>query len=118
MTTKHKTDTELAETFTQFAQKCTICTQWLIGDDEIATDPSHPWQIVHKDCIYLNDIASDIASDFDIDSVSDIDSASDIASASDANQPLIISEKSFLDTKKRKWSKSDDVLIPNKNQKK
>jgi hypothetical protein len=76
MTAKPKTEAELCETFTQFAQKCTICTQWLIGDDEIVTDPSHPWQMVHKDCIYLTDnnsnenpsvCISDIDSDIDSD---------------------------------------------------
>jgi hypothetical protein len=70
--TKPKTEAELHETFTQFAQKCTICAQWLVGDCEISTDPSHPWQIVHKDCI-LSDIDSNENSTHLI-CISDIDS--------------------------------------------
>lgn len=57
MTTLSNAD--LAATFVQFAQKCTICTSWLMGDEELATDPSHPWQTVHKDCIYSPYLDSD-----------------------------------------------------------
>jgi hypothetical protein len=84
-----KTNEELAETFTQFAQKCTICAEWLF-DGETTTDPSHPWQIVHKDCIYT----------------SDIDQSTD----TEANITT--------DAKKRECVEFDVSLIPKKKQKK
>jgi hypothetical protein len=50
---------DLYDTFTQFAQKCAICTCCIFSSDELTTDPSHPWQIVHKDCVYSLYLDSD-----------------------------------------------------------
>ena len=41
----------LYDTFTQYSQRCTICTDWLIGDEELVADPNHKWQVVHKSCL-------------------------------------------------------------------
>ena len=38
---------------TQLAQRCTICTGWLFGGDELEPDPDNIWHVVHKDCLPL-----------------------------------------------------------------
>jgi hypothetical protein len=45
----------LFESFAQFGQRCTICADWLFGCDEIVTDPNHKWQMVHKDCVFIEE---------------------------------------------------------------
>ena len=49
-----KREESLSKTFFQYAQRCTICTEWLYIDGNITTDPTHPWQMVHEECIPLN----------------------------------------------------------------
>jgi hypothetical protein len=52
-------DEELWDTFTQYAQRCTICFGWLLCDDEIVTDPNHKYHVVHKMCVYIENDDSD-----------------------------------------------------------
>jgi hypothetical protein len=49
-----KREESLSKTFFQYAQRCTICTEWLYIDGNITTDPTHPWQMVHEECILLS----------------------------------------------------------------
>ena len=49
-----KREESLSKTFLQYAQRCTICTEWLYIDGNITTDPTHPWQMVHEECIPLS----------------------------------------------------------------
>jgi hypothetical protein len=71
-----ETDAELMQRYTQFAQRCTLCFGWLSCDtDELATDPNHKFQVVHKSCLSTGsdlDIVNIIITD-DEDSDSDID---------------------------------------------
>jgi hypothetical protein len=46
---------DLFESFSQFGQRCTICTDWLFDYAEIITDPNHKWQMVHKDCVFTEE---------------------------------------------------------------
>jgi hypothetical protein len=48
-------DDDLFESFLQYGQRCTVCTDWLYGYDEIITDPNHKWQMVHKDCVFIEE---------------------------------------------------------------
>ena len=53
-TPKSTSDADLWDSFTQYAQRCTICYGWLIGDTELISDPNHKYQIVHKSCVYIS----------------------------------------------------------------
>ena len=53
-TPKSTSDADLWDSFTQYAQRCTICDGWLIGDTELITDPNHKYQLVHKSCVYIS----------------------------------------------------------------
>lgn len=53
-TSKSTSDVDLWDSFTQYAQRCTICYDWLIGDTELISDPNHKYQIVHKSCVYIS----------------------------------------------------------------
>jgi alpha-D-ribose 1-methylphosphonate 5-phosphate C-P lyase len=48
-------DDDLFESFSQYSQRCIICTDWLFKIDEIVTDPNHKWQMVHKDCVFIEE---------------------------------------------------------------
>jgi hypothetical protein len=54
-TNSQQDDVDLFESFSQSGQRCTICTDWLFGYDEIITDPNHKWQMVHKDCVFIEE---------------------------------------------------------------
>jgi hypothetical protein len=43
----------ICEEFSQWSQRCTICSSMLWDDEEIASDPRNKLHIVHKDCISL-----------------------------------------------------------------
>ena len=53
-TPKSTSDADLWDSFTQYAQRCTICYGWLIGDTELIDDPNHKYQVVHKSCVYIS----------------------------------------------------------------
>ena len=50
-------DDDLFESFSQYSQRCTICTDWLFGCDEVVIDPHHKCQMVHKDCVFIEEPA-------------------------------------------------------------
>ena len=53
-TPKSTSDADLWDSFTQYAQRCTICYGWLIGDTELISDTNHKYQVVHKSCVYIS----------------------------------------------------------------
>lgn len=53
-TPKSTSDADLWDSFTQYAQRCTICYGCLIGDTELIADPNHKYQVVHKSCVYIS----------------------------------------------------------------
>ena len=52
-TPKSTSDADLWDSFTQYAQRCPICYDWLMGDTELIADPKHKYQVVHKSCVYI-----------------------------------------------------------------
>ena len=53
-TPKSTSDADLWDSFTQYAQRCTICYGWLMGDTELIADTNHKYQVVHKSCVYIS----------------------------------------------------------------
>jgi hypothetical protein len=45
-----------ANTFFQYAQRCTICMGWLYFNNEIITNLNNTWQMVHKECVISNQL--------------------------------------------------------------
>lgn len=50
---------ELFDSFNQWSQRCTICTGWLTYAEMVEIDPKHPWQMVHKDCLYVEEVVDE-----------------------------------------------------------
>jgi hypothetical protein len=46
-------DDDLFEKFTQFSQKCTICLNWLLVDEDTLPDPDNKWHVVHATCVHV-----------------------------------------------------------------
>jgi hypothetical protein len=61
-------DGNMSYKLTQLAQRCTICTGWLFGGDELEPDPNNIWQVVHKDCLPLTPVKRKPTANYDLQS--------------------------------------------------